>query len=73
MAIETVKEKLTLRLELDGGMVNGKQKIHPKTFAQIKTTADDTSLHNTAAAIASLQEKSLLKVQRIETTSLIDA
>lgn len=73
MAIETVKEKLALRLELDGGMVNGKQKIHPKTFAQIKTTADDTNLHSAATAIASLQERSLLKVQRVETTSLIEA
>lgn len=72
MAIQTVKEKLALRLELNGGIVNGKQKIHPKTFAQIKTTADDLNLHATAKAIAGLQERSLLKVQRIETTSLIE-
>lgn len=72
MAIQTVKEKLALRLELNGGIVNGKQKIHPKTFAQIKTTADDVNLHAAATAIAGLQEKSLLKVQRVETTSLIE-
>lgn len=72
MAMETVKEKLSLKLELDGGMVNGKQKTHSKTFAQIKTTADDTNLHTSAKAIADLQEKSLLKVQKVETTTLIN-
>ncbi len=72
MAIDTLKEKLTLRLEFDGGVVNGKQKIHPKSFAQIKTTADDLNLHAAAKAIAGLQEKSLLKVQRVETTTLIE-
>lgn len=72
MAIDTLKEKLALRLEFDGGVVNGKQKVHPKTFSQIKTTADDLNLHATAKAIAGLQEKSLLKVQRVETTTLIE-
>jgi hypothetical protein len=71
MAMETVKEKLALKLELDGGMVNGKQKTLSKTFSQIKTTADDANLHAAATAIAGLQEKSLLKVQKVETTSLI--
>lgn len=72
MAIETVKEKISLRLELDGGIVNGKQKIHPKSFTQIKTTAEDQNLYDAATAIASLQEKSLLKVQRVETTTLTE-
>ncbi|MCQ4923071.1 hypothetical protein CIW83_11135 [Tissierella sp. P1] len=72
MAIDVLKEKLTLRLEFDDGVVNGKQKVHPKTFAQIKTTADDLNLHAAAKTIASLQNRPLLKVQRIETTSLIE-
>ncbi|WMM24304.1 DUF1659 domain-containing protein [Tissierella sp. MB52-C2] len=72
MAITTIKEKTSLRLELDGGIVDGKQKIHPKSFTQIKTTAEDQDLYNAAAAIAGLQDKNLLKVQRVETTTLIE-
>ncbi|HAE92089.1 MAG TPA: hypothetical protein DCG60_05495 [Tissierella sp.] len=72
MAMENIKEKLALKLELDGGMVNGKQKILSKTFSQIKTTADDGNLHTAAKTIANLQQKSLLKVQKVETTTLIN-
>ena len=70
MAILANKEKLTLRLELDGGMVEGKQKVNTKSFTQIKTTAEDQALFNTASAIAGLQEKNLLKVKRVEVTSI---
>ena len=72
MAITTIKEKTSLRLELDGGIVDGKQKIHPKSFTQIRTTAADQDLYNAATAIAGLQDKGLLKVQRVETTTLIE-
>lgn len=72
MAIKNSKEKVTLRLELDGGVVNGKQKVDPKSFTQIKTTADDTALYNTAKVIAELQSKNLLKVKRIEVTSIFN-
>lgn len=72
MAIQNLKEKTTLRLEFDGGVVAGKQKISPKSFAQIKTTADDTALYNTATVISGLQEKNLLNVKRIEVTSIFE-
>lgn len=70
MAMQTSKEKLTLRLELDGGIVDGKQKVKTKSFTQIKTTAEDEALFDTATAIASLQEKDLLRVKRVEITSI---
>ena len=70
MAIQNLKEKMTLRLELDGGIVNGKQKTIPKSFSQIKTTAEDTALYSTAETLASLQDKGLIKVKRMEITSL---
>ena len=70
MAIRTNKEKITLRLELDGGIIEGKQKINTKSFTQIKTTAEDQALFNTASVIADLQEKDLLKVKRVEITSI---
>ena len=73
MAIQVNKEKLTLRLELDGGIVDGKQKVKGKSFTQIKTTAADEALLNTASVMASLQEKDLLKVKKVETTSISQA
>lgn len=71
MAIQTIKEKMTLRIELDGGIVAGKQKIDSKSFTQIKTASEDTDLYGTATAIAGLQDRDLVKVKRIETVSLI--
>ncbi|NLY85381.1 MAG: DUF1659 domain-containing protein [Tissierellia bacterium] len=70
MAIGNIKEKTTLRLELDGGVVDGKQKLIPRSFSQIKTTASDEELYNTATAIASLQNKNLMGVKKIEVSSL---
>ena len=70
MAIQNSKEKLTLRIDLDAGLVDGKQKIYSKSFTQIKTESQDTALYNTAVAIAGLQEKALLKVKRVEVSSI---
>ena len=70
MAIRTNKEKLTLRLELDGGIINGKQKVNTKSFTHIKTAAEDQALFDTATALAGLQEKDLLRVKRLEVTSI---
>ena len=72
MAIQTLKEKMTLRLELDGGVVDGKQKINSKSFTQIKTASQDADLYETATAIAGLQDKALVKVKRIDTVTLIE-
>lgn len=70
MAIGNIKEKTTLRLELDGGVVDGKQKLIPRSFSQIKTTASDEELYNTATAIASLQNKDLMSIKKVEVSSL---
>lgn len=70
MATQVNKEKVTLRLDLDGGVVDGKQKINTKSFTQIKTTAEDDALYNTASVLADLQERDLLKVKKIEITSI---
>lgn len=72
MAISTLKEKVVLRLELDGGIVAGRQRITPKSYSTIKTDATDENLYNVATTIADLQEKDLLKVKRVETTNLIE-
>ena len=71
MAIVAVKEKSTLKLELDNGIVDGKQRITSKNFTKVKATAGDEELHGTAVAIANLQSKDLLKVKRVEEMSLV--
>lgn len=71
MAINTLMEKVVLKLELDDGIVAGKQKISSKSFSQIKTDALDENLYNAATTISGLQDKDLMKVKRIDTTNLI--
>ena len=72
MAIVANKEKSTLRLELDNGFVDGRQRILSKNFSKVKVDATDEGMHGTALAIANLQNKELLKVKRIEEVSLSD-
>lgn len=71
MAITGVKEKMSLKLELDGGIVNGKQKVDSKTFGKVKTTAVDDDLYGVATALGDLQSKDVLKIKRIEETALL--
>lgn len=71
MAIIATKEKSTLRLELDNGIVDGKQKTLSKSFTKVKTDAADEDVHGTAVAIADLQSKDLIRVKKIEEVSLI--
>ncbi len=71
MAIQTSKENLTLKIELDGGLVEGKQKIKNKSFNHIKTSAKDEALYNTASIISGLQERDLLFVKKVETSLII--
>lgn len=71
MAIIAVKEKSTLKLELDNGIVDGKQKTLSKSFTKVKTDAADEEVLGTAIAIANLQSKDLIKVKKVEEVSLI--
>ena len=72
MAIVNVKEKVTLKLELDAGLVDGKQRIKSKSLSKVKTDALDADLHGTAAALASLLSRDLLNVKRVEESKLIE-
>ena len=71
MAIKNVKEKISLKLELDGGIVDEKQKVISRSYSKIKTDVLDDSLYETAIALQTLQTKDLLNVKRIEEMSLI--
>jgi len=72
MAIQELKEKTSLKLELNAGVVDGKQKISSKTFNQVNLAAADEDLYGAATTIAGLQEKNLLNVMKVETYNLIE-
>lgn len=72
MAVNPIKERVVLKLELDGGMVDDKQKVNTKSFSKVKIDALDEPLYGTAVTIAGLQEDALLKVKRIETIDLVE-
>ena len=71
MAIQSIKERVALKLELDGGMVNGRPKTESKTFNKIKTTATDEALFNTASVLSTLQEKDVKNIKRVEEVILV--
>ncbi len=71
MAINAVKEKSTLRLELDNGLVDGRQRVLSKNYSKVKNDASDEGLHGTAIVIAELQSKDLLRVKKVEETLLV--
>lgn len=73
MAVQVATEKVTLKLELDGGIVDGKQKINSKSFSKIKNDAQNEDLHGTAVTMASLQERELVSVKKVETSELTQA
>lgn len=70
MAIKSIKEKTNLKLELDGGMVGDKQKLISKSYSKIKTDAPDQALYETAVALETLQNKSIINVKRVEEVRL---
>lgn len=70
MAILGVKEKTALRLELDNGIVDGKQKVMAKTFNKVKTTAEDEDLYGAAVILGELQNKDVLSIRKVEETVL---
>lgn len=71
MAIVAQKDKSSLRLEFDNGIVDGNQRIKSKNYSKVKVTAGDEELYGTALAIGGLQSKDLLKVKRLEEISLV--
>ncbi|TFZ41448.1 DUF1659 domain-containing protein [Soehngenia longivitae] len=58
--------KKSLKLELDGGVVDGKQKIDSKTYSNISLSATDENILSAGELISGLQEKALINVKRIE-------
>ena len=61
---------LKLRLEYDGGIVSGKQKIVSKQYGNISKTVQDSDLHSVGKELSKLCDKTILEVKRVEITRL---
>lgn len=70
MAVESIKDKVVLRLEYDGGEFDGKTKVIKNSYSKIKIDSLDAELYDVATAIAGLQTKELLNVVRNDEMSL---
>ena len=70
MAIKTTKEKTNLKLQLDGGIVDERQRVISKSFTKVKAEALDEDLYEVAKALEGLQNNELLNVLRVEETSI---
>ena len=64
MAVSNIKEKTVLKLELDNGIVDEKQRTTTISYSKIRTTATDEQMYNTGVAIQRLQKKNLLGIKR---------
>ena len=62
---------MVLKLELDNGIVDGKQKIQSKTFNKVRTDVADEDLHGVGVILADLQSKELLKVKKVDEVTLV--
>lgn len=72
MAIVSNKERVTLKLELDGGIVNGRQRVTSKSFNNVKLDATDDLIHGTGLALTGLQSKELLKMKKLDELTLVE-
>ena len=72
MAIETLAEKKSLKLTLDAGEVDGKQKVSYKTLGNVKIDATDENIHLSGLALTSLQKFPLIQMKKIEESIIRD-
>ena len=67
---EFLSNKMVTRLNY--GMVNGKEVIKSKSYANVKQTATIAAIHQVATAIAALQVPALEDVQLIRQDLIFD-
>ena len=67
---EFLSNKMVTRLNF--GMVNGKEVIKSKSYANVKQTATNAQIHQVATAITALQVPALEDVQLIRQDLIFD-
>ncbi len=63
MAVATV-EKVGLKLDLDAGMENGKQKIASRSYTNFKHDADDSGIFIVANVLSGMCTMGLIAVRK---------
>ena len=72
MAVLATKMSRKLQLQLDAGIIDGKQKFVNRNYSNLKPAATNANLHNLALTIAGLQSKSLIYINVIDTDQLTE-
>lgn len=68
--MNTEKQKITLRLGLDAGMVDGVQKYKHRNFSQISLEATDQGLYEAGEAMGQLFAEDLAYINKLEEIQL---
>lgn len=71
MTISNIPERKVLQLHFDNGVIDGKQHIKARSYTARINNITDEEMHAVAMAIANLSTKSLLRVLRQDTNSLV--
>lgn len=72
MAVIANKDRVTLKLELDGGVVDGRQRTSTKSINNMKLNSSDEAIHGTGLALTSLQSKDVLNIKKVEEMTLTE-
>lgn len=68
--IEQIPLKNVLRLELDAGVVDGKQRIIARNFTAKTLDMTDEEIYTAGTSIGQLQKRDLLTVNRVDTIKI---
>lgn len=70
MEIKNRKEKISMKLVLNNGLVDGVEKFKTKTYNKIKTDALDSDIFQAGTVIGNLHSKNVEELLKIEESSL---
>ncbi len=66
----TVLNAKKLRLQFDGGVVDGRSTTKSKTYSQVSLNAVDAQMYTAATTLSQLQTLTLLGVKKIEESTI---
>ncbi len=73
MAVTTEYLEVKLQIRSSHGVVDGKEKIATRTYGDVKRTATDQDIYDTAVIIDGLQQPVMVECLKQETILLISA
>lgn len=70
MKINNRKEKISMKLVLNTGLVNGVEKFKTKTYNKIKTDAQDSDIFQAGTILSNLHSQDVEKILKTEESTL---